>query len=102
MATTVRPRPNHYETLGLKPGASNDEIVRAFARQMSMFRPMTDAAHISIAYDVLHNPAKRHAYDEEMGFNRPQEPRQVRFTVTGGAGARFVGSTLPPMPPSVI
>src|SRR4051812_15050002 len=38
MASTVRSRPNHYETLGLTPTAGHDEIIRAFGKQMIMFK----------------------------------------------------------------
>ncbi|HEY6048192.1 MAG TPA: hypothetical protein VIV07_04000 [Sphingomicrobium sp.] len=77
-SSTVRPRPNHYEALGLTPTASEQEIAQAFARHMGLFqaRPVADAAQIGAAFETLRNPAKRRAYDEAMGFNRRPEPRQ--------------------------
>ncbi len=36
MGDTVRLRPNHYETLGLTPAASAQEIAQAFAKQLTL------------------------------------------------------------------
>ena len=35
MGDTVRLRPNHYQTLGLTPAASGQEIAQAFAKQLT-------------------------------------------------------------------
>src|SRR5207245_2236577 len=45
-SSTVRPRPNYYEALGLTPAASEQEIAQAFARHRGMFqaRPVAAAA----------------------------------------------------------
>ena len=69
--------PNHYEMLGLTPGANDEDIARAFARQMSLFRawPMAAAARMSIAYETLRNPAKRRDYDASIGLPPPEPPR---------------------------
>src|SRR5206468_7966601 len=71
--TTVKTRPNHYEVLGLTPDATGDEIARAFAREVSMFRPqpLGGVAGAGIAYAVLRDPAKRRAYDDSLGLNQP-------------------------------
>jgi hypothetical protein len=76
--------PNHYEMLGLTPAASEEEIARAFARQMSLFRawPMAAAAQMSIAYETLRHPAKRRDYDASIGLPPPEPPRSPR-AVTG-------------------
>lgn len=79
MVNTVKSRPNHYETLGLKPTASNDEIGPAFARQMLSPRPMLDAAQIGIAYAVLRDPIKRRHYDRSLGLNAKPEPHQWTY-----------------------
>lgn len=83
MGTAVRSRPNHYETLGLSPSASDDEIRRAFARMMGMFgaHPVVAAASISAAFEVLRNPDKRRAYDHTLGL-RP-EPSNGHWKVAG-------------------
>lgn len=70
MVSTVRPRPTHYELLGLKPTAASDEIAKAFARETSVYRPqafggLTEAC---IAYDTLRDPIKRRAYDASLGL----------------------------------
>ena len=72
MQTTVQTRPNHYEILGLTPAASADEITRAFARELNPLRPHAfgGLALVSLAYDVLRDPAKRRAYDASLGVNR--------------------------------
>jgi outer membrane biosynthesis protein TonB len=90
MDSTVRPRPNHYETLGLTPAASDAEILQAFGREMSMFRarPMSAIAQVSIAYETLRNPAKRRAYDAALGLKaEPEAPR-----TPAGPPAAFVGA----------
>jgi curved DNA-binding protein CbpA len=81
MVSTVKSRPNHYETLGLKPTASNDEIAPAFARRMLAPRPMLDAAQIGIAYAVLRDPIKRRDYDRSLGLNAKPEPHQWTYAV---------------------
>jgi hypothetical protein len=90
MVSTVSARPNHYETLGLKPTASAGEIAQAFARSLSMFRPraMGGVAEVSIAYETLRDPTKRRAYDASLGLAR--EPETVQWPVP--AAARFIGS----------
>ncbi len=92
MVTAVRSRPNHYETLGLSPSATDDEIRRAFARMMGMFgaHPVVAAASVSAAFEVLRNPDKRRAYDRTLGL-RP-EPSSGQWKV-GGVGWSSPGLT---------
>lgn len=96
MASAAGLRPNHYEVLGLLPAASQDEITRAFARGMSLFgaRSMAAAAQMSLAFEVLRNPAKRRAYDREIGLTRPPEPQPRQWTVTASirSGPGLIGS----------
>lgn len=68
MISTVKTRLNHYELLGLKPSASDEEIAQAFARAMRLPHLMTEVAQIGIAFDTLRNRAKRRAYDEALGL----------------------------------
>jgi hypothetical protein len=85
MASTVKTRPNHYETLGLSPGASSEEIAQAFAREISMSRPRAfgGIAEVSIAYATLSDPAKRKAYDVSIGLSAPaklvEPPKYAAF-----------------------
>ena len=78
MVSSVRLRPSHYETLGLKPTASDEEIGQAFARKMSMFgaHPMGAAADICIAYETLRNGERRRDYDRSLGLLPEPEPEQ--------------------------
>ena len=92
MVSAVKSRPNHYETLGLTPTASSDEIAQAFAREVSQFRPRPfgGVAHVSIAYETLRDPAKRRAYDAALGLN--PEPEPLQSPSTWRIGAHFMGT----------
>jgi hypothetical protein len=94
MASSVRSRPNHYETLGLSTTASQDEVNRAFARIMGMFGlcSVPAAAQMSLAFEVLRDPAKRCAYDRALGLRPEPDPRH--WTVAGVARSSpgFLGS----------
>ena len=84
MVSSVRSRPNHYETLGLSPSASQDEIADAFARKMGELRwhPVGSKAVICIAYETLRNAAKRREYDLSLGLISKTAPRQWGFAMT--------------------
>ena len=93
MATTFAARRNHYETLGIEPNASAEDIARAFAARMFAPHAMADAAQVGMAYEVLRNPAKRKAYDDALGIGRPKvTPAAVSFRIS----ARVIGA--PPEP----
>ena len=83
MVSSVKSRPNHYETLGLAPSASEDEIGEAFARKMGELRwhPVGSKALICIAYETLRNPVKRREYDRSLGLISKAAPRQWGFAV---------------------
>jgi hypothetical protein len=95
MVSTVKPRPSHYETLGLDPTASDEEIARAFARAMRSPRPMSDVARIGLAYEVLRNAAKRRAYDESLGLRRAPQPDRAAARLSVRASAHFAPVTTP-------
>ncbi len=112
MVSSVKLLPNHYETLGLSPAASEREIAGAFARAMSMFgtRSLSGAAQIGVAFEVLRNPAKRRAYDRTLGLTSEMQPRQSIVTATVRSKSGFMGSAWtgfaeqiagenPPVPP---
>jgi hypothetical protein len=84
MDSTVKTRPSHYEALGLEPTASDEEIARAFARQISAFQPRAfgGIAAVSVAYEVLRDPVRRRAYDESIGIKpqpKPAAPTKIAF-----------------------
>ena len=68
MVETVKLRPNHYETLGLTPAASSEEIAQAFAREVNLIalRPLGTFARVSAAYEALRDPVRRLAYDASL------------------------------------
>ena len=92
MGSAVRSRPSHYETLGLAPAASSDEIARAFAREISASRPRAfgGLAEVGIAYETLRNPVKRRAYDVSLGLG--SEPRPPYAPTTLRIAAQFISS----------
>lgn len=97
MVTTVQARPNHYEILGLTPAASADEIVRAFARELSPLKPHAfgGLAVVSLAYEVLRDPVKRRAYDRSLGLRQESTPADrsstsPRFEAAGESRTGFV------------
>jgi hypothetical protein len=94
MASAVGLRPNHYEVLGLSPAASQEDITRAFASAMSLFgaRSMAAAAQMSLAFEVLRNPAKRRAYDRSLGIAADPDPRHWTVTTSMRARPAFIGS----------
>ena len=94
MASVAGLRPNHYETLGVSPTASEAEIARAFARLMGMFgvRPVAAAAQISIAFEVLRNPGKRLDYDREIGIAPEPEPLPWSFGGVAKSSPGLIGS----------
>ena len=83
--------PTHYDVLGVRPGATAEEIRRAYrhqarahhpdAQQVGGERPVADAdprgrrmAAINTAWEVLGDPAKRRRYDADLGLRPPVEP----------------------------
>jgi curved DNA-binding protein CbpA len=81
MDSLVKQRPNHYELLGLTPAATDDDIARAFAREISPLTPHAfgDIALLSVAHETLRDPVKRRAYDDSLGLNRkPPAPKPLQ------------------------
>lgn len=78
MVATVKLQPNHYEVLGITPNASEDDIVRAFAREISPLRPhaIGDFAQIIVAYETLRDPIKRRTYDVSLAPKPEPVPSQ--------------------------
>lgn len=69
--------PNHYETLGLGCHCSSEEIRNAYRRLARRHHPdanrgsadsVARSQALNAAYEVLRDPARRRAYDEEMSM----------------------------------
>jgi curved DNA-binding protein CbpA len=105
MVETVKLRPNHYETLGLTPAASSEEIAQAFAREVNLIalRPLGTFARVSAAYEALRDPVRRLAYDASLA--PPPRPshsligRLERAPIEDRPPAKASGAQ--PLPPSV-
>src|SRR5262245_42315106 len=91
MVSSLQPRPNHYEVLGVAPSASAAEIAQAFASKMSLFgaHPVAEVAQLSVAYETLRDPTRRQAYDASL--RPPAAPKM-------GYSARW--SAVPLAPPA--
>jgi len=96
MGQTVTARPSHYDVLGVTPDASSDEIVRAFAREMSKPRAFGGLADVSIAYEVLRNPGRRRAYDASIAPKAEPKPQSEPFRRPHALHARpqFIAAAL--------
>lgn len=94
MVSSVRPRPNYYDVLGLSPSANQEEIRRAFAKFMGMFgaHPLAAAAELSAAFETLRNPVKRRAYDDSLGLKREAAPQQWTMAIPARSTRGFVAS----------
>ena len=94
MISTVRARPNHYEVLSVSPTATDDEIARAFAREINVLRPRAfgGLTEVSIAYETLRDPIKRRAYDAALGLKPEPQPRYA--ATARWAGTPFIGAAL--------
>ncbi len=74
--------PTHYEVLGLSPAASLELIERAYRFHLELYRENSLATYsllapdesralrsrVQEAYEVLHDPERRHAYDVVLGL----------------------------------
>jgi molecular chaperone DnaJ len=72
-----------YDTLGVKKGASSDEIKKAYRKLARQFHPDTNQGdkgaeerfkQVQTAYDVLSDPEKRKAYDRFGSTNGRGQP----------------------------
>ncbi len=68
MSSTTGTRPNHYDTLGINPAATAEEIEQAYVREVLRPRAFGGLAQVGIAYATLKDAAKRRAYDEAIGI----------------------------------
>jgi protein TonB len=77
MVSSVKSRPNHYDTLGLMSSASDDDIQEAYADFVTRIRRATRmhprevterSREVLIAYKTLRDPIKRREYDASLGL----------------------------------
>jgi hypothetical protein len=99
MASTTAKR-THYDVLGLEPTATSDEVARAFAREMGAFRPhsISGLAEVTVAHDILRDPARRREYDASIGLVR-ERPKQL-LAWSGVGHASFSVSAFASRPPA--
>jgi len=89
MAEPTTRTPTHYDTLGVRPTASPQQIRRAFRDLSKLYHPDTTELpapeatekfqQINEAYAVLSSPDRRWTYDKQVGYSRisvmqPLEP----------------------------
>jgi len=97
-----------YDVLGLEPGASREQVERAyrFSREMygedavatySLLDPAEIEAarsRIEEAHAVLGDPERRRAYDEGRGYAPPEAPVAFPLPASAGSEALEVPATL--------
>jgi curved DNA-binding protein CbpA len=76
----------HYDVLGVEPAASPEQLERAYRFCLDLYGEGSLATYslldpeetrearerVEAAYGVLRDPARRRAYDESQGFERPE------------------------------
>jgi curved DNA-binding protein CbpA len=86
---------NHYEVLGINPQASPEEVERAYRFTLELYGDgalatysLLDPAEVrrarsrvQEAYEVLRDPARRHAYDQSHGLATGGAPRAMPSNV---------------------
>jgi flagellar biosynthesis protein FlhG len=89
------PVQSHYEVLGINPQASPEEVERAYRFTLELYGDGALAtyslldpaevrrarARVQEAYEVLRDPARRHAYDQSHGLATGAAPRPLPANV---------------------
>ena len=109
--TQTETGPDHYQLLGVPPGATAREITRAYREAMKRthpdrvgpaFRAKAEerAKELNAAYRVLANPAKRRDYDATIKQRTLQDQLMARYAGgfgtpgSGGAAQDIHGASL--------
>ena len=100
----TRSRRDYYQVLGISPGASAEEIKRAYHRAAFQCHPdrnweseeaNEDMERINEAYSVLSDPVKRREYDLPRGYGRmtPKFKRGAKVQVKADSPSAYRGQT---------
>jgi len=92
------PHKDHYAALGLPSSASLADIKKAFRQQASLHHPDRNAAPaaparfraVQQAYDVLSDPVRRKAYDDNRQRNLLDSPIETARTIWNDYFGRLV------------
>ncbi len=92
MVSSVKSRPDHYETLGLTPKASDHDIEDAYADFVARIRKSPRmhprqvvelSRGVLAAYKTLRDPIKRREYDTSLGLApKPKRQRKTAPFIT--------------------
>jgi hypothetical protein len=88
LASGTRSRADHYSVLGLAPGASREQVERAYRFCLELYGEGSVATYsllepneaeqerlrVREAYQVLVDGEQRRSYDESQGFQPPESP----------------------------
>jgi curved DNA-binding protein CbpA len=105
MVSPVKSRLTHYDSLGLTPAATPDEIAEAFSKQIhinitSPEEAVEHAERIYIAYETLRDPTRRRAYDAAIGlWDREAAAEQKVEPFIGGKAHGLAEHALPDASP---
>jgi DnaJ-class molecular chaperone len=92
------PHKDHYAALGLPSSASLADIKKAFRQQASLHHPDRNAAPeaparfraVQQAYDVLSDPTRRKAYDDNRQRNLLDNPIETARAIWNDYFGRLV------------
>jgi flagellar biosynthesis protein FlhG len=105
----------HYEVLGIPPRADLQQVEKAYRHCLALYDEGSVATYslldpaelrsarsrVQQAYEVLRDPARRHAYDVERGI-APAGAPLLPFPSPPGAGAPAPPSNEPPAVPDPV
>ena len=92
--------PDHYETLGVEPTASEEDIKDAYRQMMKIIHPDRNpnnpqaeawAKRVNAAYEVLSHPGRRAEYDRSRNDRASDPPHASDWRAYTGNGPRESG-----------